>query len=242
MTISSIVLATTLATAVQVADAPSRSAPPPPQAGEAVQQSPAQISPAATRETPTTSARDSQRLRIAVSKALRHEATTDGPQHAAALRRLVATYEEVNANTTWPDAERRKRLGQIRSRLSRAADQLEEQVVPATKKRVAVVRTAQVLAQRQQNQAPANRQRPAGPAGQRAPIGAGLPAGTVPGEAEQAEQLIELIRNTIAPDSWDVRGGPGTMFYFAPKKVLVIRQTGAAHDKFGDLFRQLRRN
>jgi hypothetical protein len=33
-------------------------------------------------------------------------------------------------------------------------------------------------------------------------------------KAEQAEALIELIRSTIRPDSWDVNGGRGTIMYW----------------------------
>jgi hypothetical protein len=33
-------------------------------------------------------------------------------------------------------------------------------------------------------------------------------------KAEQAEALIELIRTTIRPDSWDVNGGRGTIMYW----------------------------
>jgi hypothetical protein len=38
-----------------------------------------------------------------------------------------------------------------------------------------------------------------------------------------------------------VRGGSGTMMYFPPAKVLVIRQTSEVHGQVRDLSKQLRR-
>lgn len=62
----------------------------------------------------------------------------------------------------------------------------------------------------------------------------GAPGG---GAEEEGEALVELIRRTIAPDSWDVNGGPGSITYFRPLKVLVVRQTGEIHWLLGG-FRQ----
>jgi len=53
-------------------------------------------------------------------------------------------------------------------------------------------------------------------------------------------KLVELIQQTIAPDSWDVNGGPGTIMYFSPLRVLVVRQTGEVHDHLGGLLPAMR--
>ena len=45
--------------------------------------------------------------------------------------------------------------------------------------------------------------------------------------------LVELIERTIAPEFWDVAGGPGTIFYYAPLRVLVVRATSEVHHKIG---------
>lgn len=55
-----------------------------------------------------------------------------------------------------------------------------------------------------------------------------------------AAQLIQLIQTTIEPDSWAVNGGPGTINYFSPLQVLVIRQTGEVHHQIGGVLGALR--
>jgi hypothetical protein len=109
-----------------------------------------------------------------------------------------------------------------------------------------VVRVAQAArpkaARGAQRARPANaraRQRAGGAAG--SVQTGGQTNGTLPGEAQGAQELMDLLQNHVAPETWDVNGGPGTMMYFAPKKVLVIRQTGEAHEQLQDLIKQLRR-
>ena len=60
------------------------------------------------------------------------------------------------------------------------------------------------------------------------------------GANAQAIQLIDLIQNTIEPDSWQVNGGKGSIYYFDQLKVLVIRQTGEVHHQLGGVLGQLR--
>ena len=59
-------------------------------------------------------------------------------------------------------------------------------------------------------------------------------------EAAGASELIELIQETIAPDTWDIRGGRGTIRYFSLLRVLVVRQTGEAHHQLGSTLEVLR--
>lgn len=60
------------------------------------------------------------------------------------------------------------------------------------------------------------------------------------GGAGPAQELIEMIQTTIAPESWAVNGGKGTMMFYAPQNALVIRQTAEAHEQIGATLRQLR--
>ena len=41
----------------------------------------------------------------------------------------------------------------------------------------------------------------------------------------QAAQLISLITGTIDPQSWEVNGGPGKIFYDDLRRSLVIKQS-----------------
>ena len=56
------------------------------------------------------------------------------------------------------------------------------------------------------------------------------------------DPLIELIQNTIDPQSWlDTNGGPGTINEFRANLSLVISQTLENHERIQDLLESLRR-
>jgi hypothetical protein len=55
------------------------------------------------------------------------------------------------------------------------------------------------------------------------------------------DRLIKLITDTIAPQSWQTNGGPGTIDYFSETTSLVINQTPDVQDQIGDLLAALRR-
>lgn len=61
--------------------------------------------------------------------------------------------------------------------------------------------------------------------------------GAVP---NNAQELIELIENVIAPGFWDTQGGPGAIRYFYPVHALVIRATSEVHEGVGGLVGGLR--
>ena len=63
------------------------------------------------------------------------------------------------------------------------------------------------------------------------------------GGATQADfdTLIDLITATIAPQSWDAVGGPGSIEGFPTNLSLVISQTQDVHEQIADLLDQLRR-
>jgi hypothetical protein len=176
-------------------------------------------------------------LRAAVREALRREATTQGAKHDSAVRDLTDLYQHLKQDQQLPEPERKQRLGQIRYRLRDVAELLERHTGAKSTQAVAgkAMQRGNILGQMM----------PAlgGAGGANAAAGQarGTQAGTLLGEADQAQQLIELIQNTIAPDTWDVRGGSGTMMYFPPAKVLVIRQTSEVHGQVRDLSKQLRR-
>ena len=48
-----------------------------------------------------------------------------------------------------------------------------------------------------------------------------------------AAVLIDLIKHTMEPSSWDTNGGPGTITYDAPRRALVIKQTAEFHGVLG---------
>ncbi|MDO4571018.1 MAG: hypothetical protein Q4D38_11575 [Planctomycetia bacterium] len=58
---------------------------------------------------------------------------------------------------------------------------------------------------------------------------------------ESGEKLVEVIESTIRPDSWESRGGSGTIRYWNTGRHLIIRQTDEAHEEIQSLLEQLRR-
>lgn len=58
--------------------------------------------------------------------------------------------------------------------------------------------------------------------------------------AARAAELIALIENTVAPESWQSAGGQGTISYFSLIPALVIRQSYEAHGEISGALDQLR--
>lgn len=50
---------------------------------------------------------------------------------------------------------------------------------------------------------------------------------------DHGRDLVELIERTINPAFWDVNGGPGTVYYYAPLQCLVVRATTEVHGTVG---------
>jgi general secretion pathway protein D len=82
-----------------------------------------------------------------------------------------------------------------------------------------------------------------GDAGFAVPGSGGRIGQTHPGPGTQVDfqPLIDLIQQTIEPNSWNNVGGAGSIEGFQPNLSLVISQTQAVHDQIADLLRQLRR-
>jgi general secretion pathway protein D len=75
--------------------------------------------------------------------------------------------------------------------------------------------------------------------GQSVPFG---PGGMGQGSKPDFDALIDLIKSTIKPQTWDEVGGPGSISPFSNNLSLVISQTEEVHQAIADLLEQLRRN
>lgn len=60
------------------------------------------------------------------------------------------------------------------------------------------------------------------------------------GAQDDGQALVELIQATIAPQTWDVNGGQGTIRYWPAWHVLVVRQTEDVHEQIGGVVHGLR--
>ena len=52
--------------------------------------------------------------------------------------------------------------------------------------------------------------------------------------------LVALIQRTIAPEFWDINGGPGVIVYYPPLRLLVVRATSQVHGQIRELNGKLR--
>ncbi len=141
---------------------------------------------------------------------------------------LVAVYEQLRSDEELRATERAqlrrmvaKRLAEVGLELLRDLKKAEADA--ASGSRAAASRSSAAPAYRITDEAPQ----------------AGSPGGGP--DLAGARELVELIRTTIAPETWDVNGGRGTIMYYSPLKVLVIRQTSEVHELINALQNQLRK-
>lgn len=186
--------------------------------------------------------RSPRELREFARSALR-QSRGSGVSNASAVERLCAAHDELMADKGLSNTEREELKQLVRSRLLDLGDRIAMQWQRA---------------QREMEKQAAQKKR-AGDRnhGEKGEPGAGDPSGQRPGddslasrspqpgapggrgEEDNAEDLIDLIRTTIAPESWDVVGGQGSIYYYRNFKALVIRQTSEVHWLIGGLRKQL---
>lgn len=186
-------------------------------------------------------------LEESVRQALRRWAGVTDEKADRAARELLDLYAKLRGDDSLAPSTRSELQMKVRGRLARLAEQIRrhharqarsakgrgaESGAPAAGAgRVSAARPVWL------GQAPGawgqgNRQR-----GQPATaLGA---AGTY-GVPDYGPDLVDLIQRTIAPDSWDVRGGPGSIYYWRPGRALVVRQTTEVHEAIADGLGQLR--
>jgi hypothetical protein len=195
-------------------------------------------------------------LRDAVRAAMRRWARPDGKQADLAAREFLVLYDELQADGELSRGQRDELLTKVRSRLQKLAEQIGKRV--AVEKRLAKTERPESVVAAAANHGVLAQMGPWGPPGGFAGRGFGLPGLGGPGPAggmmgggplggggqfsdDYGPQLVELIQQTIAPQTWDVNGGLGTAYYWRPGRALVIRQTGNVHDQLTDLLEQLGR-
>jgi hypothetical protein len=133
------------------------------------------------------------------------------PRPADAVPRLVSLYVSLEHVESLPRGERTRMRQTLQSRLVK---QLEDLL-------------------REQRKHELTRQKTAKRVGSDSQAGGGA-------TVFAAQQLINLIVTTIAPDSWKQNGGKGSISFYARNPALVIRQTSEVHGEMADLLRALR--
>ncbi len=195
----------------------------------------------------------------AARTALRRWAQVKDDQAEQAAEEFLVLYEELGRDPALGPATRQQLREQVRARLVKLSGQLSRRVhrrerSPAGKAAAAPRMRPDadnILAQRgplggPRGMLPGRGFAAPGPPALRPAAPAAGPARLPPairpgGPPDYGQQLVELIQRTIAPASWDVNGGPGTIHYWRPGRALVVRQSDEIHERIGDALEQLDR-
>ena len=187
--------------------------------------------------------RSGRELSDAVQAALRRWVRPSDAVADQAAREFLVLYNELGQDRSLGSAVRESLRVKVRGRLAQLADQISKRVArekretkPESRPTLSVPPGQDHLAQ----MGGFGGGLAGAAAGGSSAAGTGVRAwGGSP--ADNGEQLVDLIRRTIAPSTWDVNGGPGTMYYWRPGRALVIRQTSEVHEDIADLLGQLER-
>lgn len=184
--------------------------------------------------------RTGRELLAAVRETLARLARPKDDQLEASIEEILYVHQELREDDAMAGSQREYYTAKVESRLNQLSIQLKKRI--ARNKRLAKRKppqqiripgdSAEQLAQRVGGAVP-----PVPPL-----AGGGLPGNRArqPND-DYGQQLVDLIQKTIAPSTWDVNGGLGTIYYWRPGRALVVRQTGEVHDKMGNALGQLRR-
>ena len=184
------------------------------------------------------------KLRQVVRTALRRWARASDAQADAAAREFLTLYKELKADDRLPRSQREYFLDKVRIRLMRLSDQIA----------LRVAREKRLAKSRQSKRADPGDEKAGSLAGPQQPPG-GSTGDHAPGRRESGpafgggamqipdhgQELVELIQTVIRPETWDVNGGPGSIYYWYPGRALVIRQMGEVHEEIGGVLGQMRR-
>jgi len=195
----------------------------------------ADAAPSAPAATPAPVARSGRELADAAHAALRKWAKANDREADAAARDLLAIYCELQQDTRLARSTRETLRTTVRARL----DQLSTQIG----KRIAKDKPAKADSKVKSVAATGN-ERPLAQVGVPAGGGAGFggPGGAQnAATADNGQALVDLIQNTIAPKSWDVNGGNGSISYWQQQHAIVVRDTSEVHGEISDALDQLNR-
>ncbi len=181
-----------------------------------------------------------------VSSAMRAEATATTPEErAAAVRRMTEVYREILADPRLAQSETLKSTkAKLWSRLTRVQRDLEREAERRAKEAgqssadPEALEAVRVAASELAGQVSLMNYTLGGPNFVWEQSGGAFGGGRV---NDHGQELIDLIQRTIKPNTWDVAGGPGSIFYYQPLMALVVRATSEVHDNVGGLLGALRR-
>ncbi len=171
-----------------------------------------------------------------VSTALRREALAKNDQERIeAIIALVSLYTEGAEARYLSDPVRKELRYKMRSRLVKIQKELKKKYCSNDSKKKPANDKVAVTAEKDPDSSAYEKDKPKTPEKQPPARGGGAKLD------DYADELIEIIQATISPDTWDINGGNGSIYYFRNGKAMVIRAPQQAHEKIGELMEGLRR-
>jgi hypothetical protein len=197
---------------------------------------------AATAESQAQPPRTGKELESAVRDALQQWARPGDKQLDAAGRELLGLFCEIQRDKSLAKATRDELRQKLRSRLLQISQQITKQRAQQSYQAKHASKSAP--GPKSVDVAPDNKT-----LGQVAPAAQGGGGGLGGGQSSNAydnlpdagEDLVQLIQTVVAPKSWDVNGGPGTIYYWRYQRSIVARTTAEVHDQISDVLEQLNR-
>ena len=175
---------------------------------------------------------------------LRAEAAAKTPdQRGAAIQRMAALYREITEDPRLATSDTLKKYkAKLWSRLTRIKKDLEHQLQREAKTGKRGEGDDERQAIDLGTYADPDEHTLKNATGGADPYGSKPPGGALGGRTsyDYGQQLIDLIQRTIQPDSWDVNGGQGTIFYYRPLMALVVRATSEVHRNVAGLLQAMR--
>ncbi len=173
--------------------------------------------------------RTGRALHRAARESLRRWAHPKADEAQLAAREFLALYGQLQQDTQLARSQRERLRLKIRGRLLVLARQISRRADDQERPK-SVGPIDGVLAQARGFGGPA-----------RGNGGRGNAARGGQANDDYGPELVELIQETVAPGSWDVNGGAGTIYYWRPGRAIVVRQRGDVHEGIADVLRQMQR-
>ena len=172
--------------------------------------------------------------------ALRREATEkDATRWAATVVELTDLYRELQQDPRLATSDTLEGYRvKLRHRLRRIQQQLQRTAGNKGRSRTADGAEIAMIAQTF-SQANGNGPMPSMMAGLAASMADGHFGGAA--RSDYGPALVDLIQQTIAPETWNVNGGPGSIVYYRLWYALVVRASGEVHGELRHLTGALRK-
>jgi hypothetical protein len=196
------------------------------------------VAPAVQATTPAAK-RSGRELSDAAHAAMRHWAKATDQEADAAARELLGIYGEIQQDTCMARSQRETLRLTVRARLDQLCAQISKRVTrdKGAAKADAAVKSVAASDHKPGNVALAQIGLPAGG-------GAGFGGGAAGGQdanADNGQQLVDMIQNVISPKSWDINGGGCSIYYWQQQRAIVVRATDDVHGEISDTLEQLNR-